>query len=219
MSRSLGGAAAVVLVLMVAGTWARADVKEELRTSAKAFSQALADGDSATAHKYAVTDDQSSKMLDTMTHITKAHKQLTEAAVAKFGDEGKSLMGGPANMATAQNERITKDMEDADIQVNGDTATVVPKTNRGSKPVTFKKQGGLWKIDFTQFEQKDQMMRGLPMMEKMAGVFSETADEIKADKYKNVQEARQAMFQKMAAAMGRGGPGGAGRPGAGAPGQ
>ena len=50
----------------------------------------------------------------------------------------------------------------------------------------------------------------LPMFDKMADAMTQVAGEIKDGKYASVQEARQALYQKMAAAFGAGGypPGG-----------
>jgi hypothetical protein len=208
-----GGAAAALVFVACAATmasFARADAKEDIKSSAQSFAKALQAGDAAEAHKYAITNDQSSKLLDTMAHLTKAHKKMTDAAVAKFGDEGKTLMGGP-NPAMRGPEQIAKDMNDADIQINGDTATITPKAGQPGQPgqsVTFKKEKGVWKIDFTQFPNQERMQQGLPMMEKMSTVMSETGDDITAGKYKSVQEARMGFIQKMRAVIGAGGPAG-----------
>ena len=89
--------------------------------------------------------------------------------------------------------------DDADIEVNGDSATVTPKTG---KPVMFKKDGGEWKADFTELAHQDQVERGLPLMAKMASVMKETAGEIGDGKYDTAQAAKAGFHQKLAAAMG-----------------
>lgn len=201
MSRSVRSALAALVVVICAASYVHADAKDDIRQSGEKFAQALRDGDASTAHKYAITDDQSSKLLDAMANLTKSHKKMADAAIAKFGDEGKVLAGnsGPAR---SQPQQFTKNLNDADIQVNGDTATVTPKDQRGQQ-VIFKKDGGTWKLDMTQFPNREQMESQLPMWDKMATAMSETGDEITAGKYKTVQEARMGLVQKMMAAMGR----------------
>jgi hypothetical protein len=186
-----------------------ADAKDDIKQSAESFGKAVRTGDTAAAHKYAITDEQTSKLLDAMTHLTKAHQKMADAAVAKFGDEGKSLGGN--NMARNQPQQFTKNLNDADIQVNGDTATVTSKDQRGQQ-VVFKKDGGIWKLDMTQFPNKEQMQQGLPMWDKMATAMSEVGDEIKAGKYNTAQEAKTALGQKMIAAMRSMAPGAPGAP-------
>ena len=50
-------------------------------------------GDAATAKKHIISDEKSEKFLDTLVELVAARKKLTDAAVAKFGDEGKSIVG------------------------------------------------------------------------------------------------------------------------------
>lgn len=209
MSRYVRSAAAALVVVICAASYAHADAKDDIKQSAESFAQALRTGDTAAAHKYAITDESTSKLLDGMTHLAKAHEKMADAAVAKFGDEGKSLAGN--GMARNQPQQFTKNLNDADIQVNGDTATVTPKDQRGQQ-VVFKKDGGTWKLDMMQFPNKEQMEKGLPFWDKMATVMSEVGDEIKAGKYNTVQDARTALGQKMMAAMRSMAPGAPGGP-------
>lgn len=211
MSRQFRGAAAALVIVMCAGPHARAGDVEDIKQSGQAFAKAMQAGDAAEAHKYAVTDDQTSKVLDVWTRIVKANQRMSDAAAAKFGDEGKRMMG--PGMSNRGPQQVGKDMDNANIQVNGDTATVASKDGRG-QPVTFKKDSGVWKLSLPDIPNKEQVVHQLPMMETMATAMSETGDEITAGKYKSVMEARQAFGMKMAAAMGRSAPGAPGAPAA-----
>jgi hypothetical protein len=186
---------AALIVITLATVYAKADDKADIKASGKAFRDAMVAGDAATAKKHLVSDEKSEKFVNTLVELVAARKKLTDAAVAKFGEDGKSIVG--------QNRAPGPDMDgkfdDADIEVNGNTAIVTPKTG---KPVTFKKDGGDWKIDFSEMAHQDQIERGLPIMGKMATVMKETAGEINDGKYDTVQAAKAGFHQKLAAAMG-----------------
>src|SRR5579872_718079 len=114
--------AAVIALLLGAASYSRADDVADIRASGKAFARALTSGDAATAKKHAITDETTAKLLDVMVQVSVANKKLTDAAVAKFGDEGKTVFSPPGTSP----QEIEKRMENAKIHVNGDTAIVEP---------------------------------------------------------------------------------------------
>lgn len=188
------------------GAFAHADDKGDIKANGKLFADALKKNDLETARKYVVTDEKSTKFLDAVLELSNAKNKLTDAAVAKFGEDGKKLAAGGRTPV-----ELARDFDEAEIAVNGDTAVVTPKTG---KPVNFKKDGGTWKINFSGVMDEGQMAQALPFMSKMATAMSETATEIKDGKYATVQDAQNGMRMKFAAAMGFG-QGGAPRQGAG----
>jgi hypothetical protein len=185
---------------------ARADDTADIRAAGKAFADALRDGDSVTARKYSFTDDTSSKALDVMTDLTKARKTLMDAAVAKFGDEGKNVVVGGAS--AARTDAVRNDFQDAKIDVHGDTATVSSRDGNDKRPAYFKKQAGTWKIDLTKLADFSNVARNASMMHTVAGSYLTSATEIKDGKYKTVDAAKLAVQQNMVAAVRRsaGGP-------------
>jgi hypothetical protein len=192
--------AATVSVLALCGL-ARADDTADIRAAGKAFADALREGDSGTARKYSYTDDTSSKALDVMTDLTKARKTLIDAAVAKFGDEGKNVVVGGAS--AARTDAVRGDFDDARIEVHGDTATVSSKDGADKRPAYFKKQGGTWKIDLTKLADFSNVARNASMMHTVAGSYLTSASEIKDGKYKTVDSAKLGVQQNMMAAVRR----------------
>lgn len=210
MSAHIRSTLCALLVLASATAFAKADDKGDIKESVKSLAIALNNGDGPTAKKYVASDENNQKLVETLTKVTKANRDLQDAAVAKFGDEGKTLGG---NRMGPKGPQFDKDFDDAQITVNGDTATVTGKTQGNGHAATFKKEGGTWKLDFlATAPELSQMGPQAGMMAKMADVMNETAGEIKDGKYSSVQEAKQAFYQKIAAAMGS-----LGRPGAGGP--
>ena len=193
--RAVGAA----LVVLTCAAIARADTEADIRKAGEAFSKAIAAGDGKAAKEHAVTDDKSALMLDAFAKLSTARKHLTEAAVEKFGDEGKTI-APPTGRGPGGATELQHNFQNAKIEVDGDTATVVGA--RGGQPVKFKKEGGDWKIDLTKLPNIDRIERGLPIMEKMAGVMDETTADIKDGKLKSAAEAKQELHQKIVAAVG-----------------
>jgi hypothetical protein len=117
--------------------------------------------------------------------MVSGRKKLREAATAKFGEEqGKTVAGNSAEMSS-----FFKNLDNADENINGDNATVIPKGS--SQPIALKKVNGEWKVDAST------MAKGSSLFEKMAKAANETADEINAGKYKSAAEANSAFSDKM----------------------
>lgn len=197
------------VILMSCAAYTRANDREEIGKTGRAFGQALLSGDVAQAKKYAITDERSDKMLEELAGFMKARQSLEDAGVAKFGEEGKTILPnrmGPQNFADWD-----KKFQEAKVDVNGDTATVT--TPNSQRPTIFKKAGGRWKIDLKdrQGGPSEQNMR---QISAMIGAIDQTTTEIKDGKYKTATEARQGLYQHIASAVGnqRGRPGPGGPP-------
>src|SRR5258708_7517224 len=159
VSITIRAALTALLVTVCAAAFARADDVADIKASGRAFVTAMHEGDIAEAKNHAFTDERTEKLLEVMVTMTKARAVITDAAVAKFGDEGKTIVAQGQSPA-----QLPHNYEDADIQVTGDTAIVTPKTG---KPVKFKKDGG-WKVDFTALPNKDQLDKAVPMITAMS---------------------------------------------------
>lgn len=185
-----------------------------------AFGKAVENGDAAGAKALTVSDPTSDKMLDALIPVSGAMKKLNDAAVEKFGEAGKSLAGNNSDSFD-----LAKSMKDLEVKETGDTAEAVNTKKPKDKPLKMKKVDGKWKIDFASVmggENAAQMEQALPMIKGMATAANEGADEIKAGKYKTVDEAKQALGTKLLGAMMQNAPkgsnGGAGAPGGTPPG-
>jgi hypothetical protein len=67
--------------------------------------------------------------------------------------------------------------------------------------VKLKKDGGVWKVDLSQFPQKDQIVLQAPMLDTTGKVLAQAATDVSAGKYKSATEASQDVQQRMMAAM------------------
>ncbi|HEY2587948.1 MAG TPA: hypothetical protein VGI81_19550 [Tepidisphaeraceae bacterium] len=118
-------------------------------------------------------------------------KKLQDASVARFGDQGKNLTGGGNGPDFSE---WSKKIDEATVKQEGDAATLTQKDS--GEPLKLKKINGEWKVDVSPMTSEMASM-GTAMIDSMSKAASETADEIKAGKYKTPQEAQQALSSKM----------------------
>jgi hypothetical protein len=159
--------------------------------AAKAFAVALQNGDAEGAKKASTGGDP--KIIEGMANAASSMKKLRDAAVAKFGDEGKTF-GGRKNADLD----LAKNVDDATFKEEGDTATMTPK--EGS-PLKLKKVSGEWKVDVSEMAAGPMATMGAAMFDSMAKAAKTTGDEISAGKYKTAAEAKQAFDSNMMGSM------------------
>lgn len=162
------------------------------KAAMKTMAEAMRRGDTAVVK--AVTINGDPKLIEMMTTMMASEKTLADAAVAKYGDAGTLAEG--KMMAD-----FDKELASAEVTETGDTATV--KTKRGGPPLTLKKAGGEWKVDFAEAPSmpgKDELAQAEPMFNMMVNVNKQLASDIAAGKYKTLDEAKKAKQEKMMAA-------------------
>lgn len=164
------------------------------KAAVQSYADAIARGD-AEAAKATVTGGDA-QLIDTLASIMISHMRLEDAAVAKFGEEGKSLV--TQNRSSA--EDVNKWVSDAEVKQEGDRATVAPK-DHSNPGLDLKKVGSEWKIDLSATPGIKELPKMLPMLQKMNAAGDELASEISAGKYKTLAEAKAAQQQKMMAAV------------------
>jgi hypothetical protein len=184
MHRSL---TVVVLCVVLIGGCNKNDLSTP-KSAAKSFATALEAGD-AEAAKAASTGDP--KMVEGMAKAAASMKRLRDAAVAKYGDAGKSIAGDD-NFSD-----MAKNIDAATEQITGDNATLTMKTG---DPLTLKKIGGEWKVDVAAMMGPAAGM-GVALFDSMSKAAGEVADEIKSDKHKTAADASAALQQKMMSGM------------------
>ena len=195
---------AALATLLACAPYLRADDVADIRKSGRAFAEALNKNDIATAKKHAIVSEQEGQLLEALGAFQSSRENLTKAAVAKFGDEGKEIVPQRQPGRQPQINFDKNKFEDAQIQVNGDTAVVTSKDAEHREIARFKKEGGEWKVDFKDNPNMQRAAQSAPVLEKLSGVYSEIAGEIKEGKYSSVQQARQALAVRMASVF-RGG--------------
>src|SRR5581483_2217840 len=137
MNRKIGLVFAVIL--SVAGIASGADVDQSTpKAAAMGFAKAMENGDAALAKELSVGSEQDQKVLSSMLEFTGSIKKLRDSASKKYGDKADEVTGGGMNVDSS------KLLEDAQIQENGDTATVMSGKPQPSA-MNLKKVDGKWK--------------------------------------------------------------------------
>ena len=134
-------AALAAVILAGAAASVRADAKDDIKESGASFANAVNKGDAKEAKKYILPDPDAEKFIDALVPVSAARTKLVDASVAKFGEQGKSIMGPARGPQTPH--YTAKDFDEAQIDVQGDTAIATAKN--GGRPVKFKQEGGTWK--------------------------------------------------------------------------
>jgi hypothetical protein len=179
-----------VLALLACGVFGCKNDLSTPKGAARAFAKAMEDGDAAEAKRASTGGDP--QIIEAMAKMTGNMKKLHDASVAKFGDQGKSVAGGGGNGPDFS--EWSKKIDEANVKEEGDTATLTQKD--GGEPMKLKKVNGEWKVDTTPLTGEMASM-GTAMIDSMSKAAAETADDIKAGKYKTAQEAQEALGSKM----------------------
>jgi hypothetical protein len=225
-SRPLGVTATAILTLVIAARVQVAGAAEPNASTpkgaAEAFFKALEAGDTAKAKSLATGDEKQMKLLDLLAPLVGNFKKMEQAAIKKWGDEGKKLLqneGAPGPSAFD----IEGQLKDAKVEEKGDTATITPTkkdkdADQPNEPTKLKKVGGSWKVDMGAIPNSEGMddPNAQKVLKGMGDVAAQMASEIEQGKFKNVAEAKGAFEQKVMplifGALGNQPPGG-GQPG------
>jgi len=180
----------LTLGLSVAAGCGKSDFSSP-KGAARTYAAAMANGDAEMAKKACTGGDP--KLIESMAVAAGNFKKLQDAAISKFGDEGKTVFGGTANGFD-----VDKNLDDAVEKIDGDNATV---TLKSGKPLNLKKVDGEWKVDASEMGGVAGSM-GVAMADSMGKTAKELADEINDGKYKTAAEAKDAFSKKMFGGMG-----------------
>jgi hypothetical protein len=188
------GLLAACFVLMSA-SFVRADSKPDLsspKKAAAAFALALQAGDLDTVKASSIGDADDYKLMQSVTSAMAAVHQLHQAAVTKFGaEEAKKLATGETD-----NANVAQQVEASDEKVDADSATILEKGKPESNTVHLKRVNGDWRVDLTDFPQKQEMRQIVPMLDAMRIVMAQSAADVLAGHYKNVDEAALSVRQR-----------------------
>lgn len=192
----------------------------DLSTPAAAYTvyqKALQSEDAAAMRKLLyISDPQKARVVNSMVDFAVASHHLERAAVKRFGEPGKMVLGTPRTV----DEQIAIDLDrliDANISIDKvqQTAEIIllPETNppEGTAPdeSTFLKQvSKAWKIDavktfrFDDPDKADQLKLTSKANARMAPALHELAKQIEQNKLNTPQDAKAALTKAWDTAMG-----------------
>jgi hypothetical protein len=178
-----------VLAKVIAGGWLQGP-----KSRAVSFARAIQENDMAAARRASTGNDEQYKTVEAMSQVFSAMRNYEAAAVAKFGEAGRSKeMSMPDVVAEA---------EASDVMTVGDTATMVNRKKPNDKnPMKLVKKSGKWYVDLASMPVDGQTRAMSASAPRIKKAVDETAAEIRAGKYKTPQEAQAALATRMVAAV------------------
>lgn len=185
---------AAALLLTALTPLARADDQADSKAAAVAVVKAIAAGDHDAVGAHIAGAGVEKQLADAMIDLIGGAKALHEASVAQFGEAA-------ASSNVIDPKRMVDQVEQSTVQVTGDTAQMI---GPGADPTThdgmhLKRVGGEWKVDKMSGTKPAAIM--LKILTPMAAAMKETAEEVKAGKYKDQAAVQMAMKNKVQAAM------------------
>jgi len=194
-ARKLGGmrkallAVVAVLVVCPAAAPAREPDLSSPKAAAREFFRALAVGSRDGAKAAAIVTADEVRIIDAMVVVNLSRKRLADAAVERFGEEGKLFVVV---------DRKLQQVEAAEPRVLGDRA-VMPFD--GEVTMVVRLVGRVWKVDLVELNQRENLYAVVPTLRAMAATGEAIADEVVAGKHATAADARKAFAVRVRAAV------------------
>ena len=168
------------------------DLATTPRGALRALNQAMRAGDGASIRQLLLaTNVAEASMVDADAEMAVAFARLRAASVQTYGPQGADVITGDGE--TGESDSAQR-INNADITVAGDVATVVYRDEKNS-PFVLKKVDGLWKIPVSQLGKPldpsalEQRLADLTIQRK---VVDEMTAEIRRKQFPTAEEAREA---------------------------
>jgi hypothetical protein len=188
----IAGVSAVVCVSAVAV--AQQGVKPELSTpklAALSFVRAMELNNMPAFEAVTIGGQEQYQLFEPLVKMVGAAKDLEKAAREKWGKAGRAVVrNSPAVGMEVQ-------VQESDVTLEGDTAVVRRKGDEDPDPLTLRKTPVGWKVDLTAIKNPKSMKDAAPGMIKMEKVFTDSAADIRAGKFRSADEAEKIILKRM----------------------
>ena len=164
------------------------------RSAATVFTRALEAGDVETAKSAAYAGGLEVEWVAAMARAMSGMRQLVAAAEKKFGEDAQVLVAGKQTL------RLSGTLADAQVQLDGDRATVISAGDGTRFPM--KRIDGKWKVDvglLTRGEDINDIVKQLNVVGEVAPRLSK---DVEAGKFKTIRDVRRELSRAAAEAVG-----------------
>jgi hypothetical protein len=188
-------AIAAVAVALGAGGCGRSDAKVQIdlttpRGAATVFTRALEAGDAETAKSAAYGGGLEIEWVEAMAQAMSGMRQLVAATQAKFGGEAESLVAGKQTL------KMSNTLADAEIQINGERATIIPSGGDGTR-IPMKRIDGQWKIDIGLMTRGEDISYIVKELRALGEIAPKISKDVEAGKFTTVTEIRREMSRSV----------------------
>jgi hypothetical protein len=166
------------------------------KATVKSFYTAAQRGDAAAMRDLIVVEnDPDQQLAGAFAKLILSAKRLGDVAKQKYPGAATAFAQG-----TVSPEDIAL-IDSADVTLSGDNATV--KLSGKTDDLKLKKVGNAWRMSYGEPESKDPARRTkqLSLLQSITEAMTQSADEIAADKFPTVQDAENAVKERLGAVM------------------
>lgn len=156
------------------------------KSAARAFAQALIEGDADEAKTYFDGDDDSKQLIEPMAAASIAYKKAAEAAVTKFGEEARTVYGKDRNSIFLQK------IENSEEVFDGDDKAMLDRRRVKGDPIRLRKVDGAWKI----YKLPDAVINARKEITAMTQALETVAKEIEDGEFKTALDSHDAIKAK-----------------------
>ena len=160
------------------------------RSAATVFTRALEAGDVETAKSAAYAGGVEIEWVEAMAQAMSGMRKLMIAAQARFGAEAQSLVAG------RQTLQLSGSLGDAEVQMNGDRATVIPSGGDGTK-LPMKRIDGNWKIDVGLLTRGEDITSIVKQLRVVGMVTPQMSKDVEAGKFQSIIDVRRAITKSV----------------------
>jgi hypothetical protein len=159
------------------------------KSAAIAFTRAIETGDVNTAQVAAYASGIEIELVEAMAQAMPELKKLDEAAVAKYGEEARTILENPAMLNSS------KALEEAEVAMDAGRAKL---TNKQGQVITqLKEINGDWKVDVGVSIAGRDVSQRVPALRALAKTAAEVTEGIKAGKFATAADAKRELQMKM----------------------
>jgi hypothetical protein len=156
------------------------------RSAALIFTRALESGDADTAKNAVYGSGMELEWVEAMAAAMSGMRQLVAAAEKQFGPAAYTLVAGRRTL------RISGALANAEVQMNGDRATVIPSGGEDTK-LPMKRIEGNWKVDIGMLTRGEDIGGIVKQLRAVGATAPRLTKDVEAGKFKGVNEVQRAM--------------------------
>ena len=157
------------------------------RSAATVFTRAVEAGDGTTAKTAAYGGGVELEWVEAMAQSTSGMKKLVAVTETRFGSEAQNLM------VTKNALHMSKAVASAEVQFNGERATVV--TAGEALKIPMKRVEGNWKIDVGALTRGEDLTQAVKQLRALGVVAPQLAKQVEAGKFTSVKDIQKALAQ------------------------
>lgn len=164
------------------------------KAAAITFVRAMEADDMDAFRQVTIGNEEDYKLFQPLLSMTGAAKRLEKAARKRFGREGTKIVRESPALG------LEVHVQESDVRVTGDTATLRHKADAQADALPLKKTGDGWKVDLTAISNRQKMSDAAATMTRVQQALEQVTQDILAGQFKTADEAQKSVSARLASA-------------------